>query len=222
MTGRPGKSDEIALELAEALERVLRGTQGYSASEYLRLLKQAPLPSGRSGGPGSAMAFFLLRRAIAPFWREVEAGPSTPLANQELPLPRKLAKRLAGETGLELPPTTMSMIGLLVAGALVTAALLSFLWNWPVIGVAAIILAMLALKFDPGEYSRDWASLGSLARATAALNFAGEGATREAEAENMRIFSELLAGTTLARSSPVYAVEDERGTVLEFKRPTLH
>lgn len=171
--------DDMEQELLPRLERSfgirfdrdLRHVQ--TAGDLYREILAKRASGGQGSGEPVSMAFYAIRRGIAPFWQEPSAAPGTVLRGRELPSPRFLAKRLARETGYEMPPLSASMAAWLFALTLAAIGLLVLVaGEQQLVGVSIFLTALIPLKLDPGEYSGDWETLGSLTKAVTELNFA--------------------------------------------------
>lgn len=146
----------------------------------------------------TAMAFFLLRRALLGDNPNSRIGPQAQLSALTDERPKLLRERLARETGLEMPMLTISTNGCILALAMFVVAaglaILEFYWG------AAVTVAVLAviLRFDRGQWAGSWKILGDLARATARRNvmrLSTRGA-RSRQQDWWRAFVAILADTT--------------------------
>ena len=218
------KSEEFALRLLPALERAF-GIVFDSDLDHVRtvgdlfdeITRRQPRTEG-SGQSETGMAFHALRRALAPLWAEVDATPATLLRGNELPLPRRLKPLLEQKTGYALPRPVFSMFGWLLIIAISAMALFEFAYNQMVVGALLVCAGIVAALLDPGEFSGDWATLGSLAREVANLNFAtvGDGSVQDPDAAGWRRFADLLASHALDGESPPNPADIGRETSLRF------
>lgn len=171
-------------------ERDLRHIR--TAGDLYREILRKRAPSGEGDVQPVSMAFYAIRREMALLWDEPRAAPDTALRGRELPSPRSLSKRLARETGYEMPPLAASMAAWLAALILAAIGLLVLVVGQrQLIGVSIFLTALVPLKLDPGEYSGDWETLGSLTKAVTGLNFASlaEAGGRDTDASVWSAFS---------------------------------
>lgn len=218
-------SERIALDVLPRLEQAfgIRFTRDLThvrtAGDLFDEVRQLRAASG-VGAVDTSMAFHALRRALAPYWREEASTPATPLRGQELPLPHKLRKILQQRTGYELPKPRLSMFGCLVALALGGLGVYLLAIGEALGGVAALGVCIAALALDPGEFSGEWQTLGSLTRAAMEYNFADQlDRARDAEEEEWRTFAAALAGHAFVGDVSVAPDDIGRDTRLRFAQP---
>jgi hypothetical protein len=133
------------------------------------ILKRAQ-PGGSGDTPGSTIVLQRLQPMLIRVGLDPAAGPETALASQNLPSPRRIARMIRRELGFEPPkPVTGSFVGIagpaLVLGGIALAWWLGSLWPF---GLWLLVYPLVVL--DPGGWTRDWATLGSLTEAVAARN----------------------------------------------------
>lgn len=170
-------------------------THVQTAGDLFAEIRKVREPNGRGDRCDTAMSFFLLRRTLSGFGLKASANPRTELAGQGLPSPRKVAKFIREEAGLEAPDIVVSKVGCLVALAIFAGAIALALATWSEQWLALWVLIVPLLALDRGGWEGDWKTLGSLARAVAVRNvayFASQGA-RNRESDWWRSYSHLLA-----------------------------
>lgn len=157
-------------------------------------------PTSAAGLCATSMAFYSLRRALAPI--ATSSDPITPrsrLADLVLLPPKRLHARLHRELGVSLPPITLSGLGCaglacMAAGVLAIFVLMAVPSAWP--ALALLPLGWALIQGDPGRYGA--MSAGDLARDVATRNFehfAERGADRR-PAAIWRALCALLEGET--------------------------
>lgn len=203
-------ADDLSLGLLPDLERSfgvrfprdLRHVE--TAGDLFGEMMRARAPSGEGDREGLSMAFYSLRRALQPYWREENARPATPLADQELPWPRALHRILEARTRYKIPKPPMSMFALIPIVLMALAAANAMAQGWWLWAVALLAGCAVAYHFDPREFGGDWKTLGSLARATADANFEvlAAGGADDGEAAAWRVFARALVHHAARRYDP--------------------
>ena len=135
-------------------------------------------PSAAPGRCATAMAFYDLRRALAPLWSSTaRITPGARLSDSIRQRPREVFKALQRDLGVLAPPIQLSGVGalgmLMILGgflAVVIAFAQSVLWPvlWPI--VLLLPLGCVLVRLDPGSYGA--MTVGDLARDIANQNFA--------------------------------------------------
>lgn len=180
---------------------------------------QAGRPDEHGEGCDTAMAFYRLCRVLMPLGLDRTAGPTTALAGQELPSPRKIRQLLKHELGLASPGIVVSRAGCILACAIIIAVFSLALAKWSPdwLGLWLVVLPVLGL--DRGGWKGDWETLGSLSRAIAVRNVAAlahQGA-RNRETDWWRSFAQLIAATVFdEQDRPVEWSQLARTTRFEF------
>jgi hypothetical protein len=168
----------------------------HTAGDLFAEIRKVREPDGLGDRCDTAMSFFLLRRMLTDLGLQDRATPRTPLGGQGLPSPRRLARFIRDEMGLEAPGLVVSRMGCSGAIMIFAAGIGFALTAWSPAWLAMWLLVLPVLALDPGGWEGDWKTLGSLARSVAVRNvahFAGKGA-RNREADWWRSFSHLIAG----------------------------
>lgn len=188
---------EIERSFGVSLPRDLRHVR--TAGDLFAEIRRVREPDGLGDRCETAMAFFLLRRMLAPLGLPPEATPRSPLANHGLPRPRRLARRIRTELGLEVPGIVISRTGCYAALVILAAGIGAALWAWSPqwLWICALILPLVAI--ESGGWDGDWKTLGSLARSVAARNVTllAEGGARNREVDWWRSFSRLVASIAM-------------------------
>ena len=143
----------------------------------------------------SAMVFFRLRSTFARLAPGVRITPSTRLKDLTRMSPKRLAKRLARETGLAMPAVDVGRLGCaMVLLGFIGAPLLWWLVDFPTAAFTLFGAGMVSL-LDRGGYSGDWQTVWSLVEAIARRNVAQLGAmgARNRPEDWWRRFAEILA-----------------------------
>lgn len=219
-------SERIALDVLPKLEQAfgIRFTRDLAhvrtAGDLFDEVRQLRAAAGGGEAVDMSMALHALRRALAPHWREEAPTLATPLRGQELPLPRKLRKILQQRTGYELPKPRLSIFGCLAALGLGMLGVYLLATGEALGGAAAIVACIVALALDPGEFSGEWQTLGSLTRAAMEYNFADQlDRARDAEEAEWRTFAAALAGNAFVGDVSVAPDDIGRDTQLRFAQP---
>jgi hypothetical protein len=155
-----------------------------------------------SGGDAcaSAMAFYRLRRALAPYTDGEKLRPSSVLAEVIQVPPKRLFKKIEAETGLHLPQATSSWLGRLAFAVAVTALLgiipVHVLYpGWTLFTILLIPASIWTLSIDPGRFAEDCRTLRDLAKTTAALNFGHllDAGSRPRTADQWEVLTEVFS-----------------------------
>lgn len=155
-----------------------------------------------SGGEAcaSALAFYRLRRALAPYAGGEKLRPSSVLAEFIQVPPKRLFKKIEAETGLHLPPTASSWLGQLAFGVMVIALLgiipVHVLHpGWTLFTILLIPASIWTLSVDKGRFAEDCRTLRDLAKTTALLNFGHflEAGARPRPADQWEVLTEVLS-----------------------------
>ena len=129
----------------------------------------------------SAMCFYRLRRALIAMGASPPISPATPLAGLSGHAPKALILQLTNISQLRLPTAPIGkqgMFGLatLGVGVLMAIGVTAFKLESAAFGYAAaaalFVLGILGIRFDRGEVSKEWNTVGALANRIGALNFA--------------------------------------------------
>ena len=145
--------------------------------------------TGESAGCATQMAFYRLRAVLHQFGLERCARPDTRLASSRLPAPKRFKATVERETGLTLPAPPGSWQALLGCLGLPSSAVLGLIERNGWLALAGLLVALVLIKVDRCRWTGTYASLRSLATATAALNhraFVAAGA-RNAEDDVWRV-----------------------------------
>lgn len=169
--------DDLAFDLLPDIERSFgivlpRDLRHISTVSDLYQLIAAHAPGVSGAACGTVVAFHLLRRALAGHGVDARARPDLILADQGLPAPERLRKQLGAVTGLELPARVVGGWCLVALGLFVLLPVVAWLTGQAWLALTMPLICWLVGRLDKGSWSSDWATLGSLARATAALNHA--------------------------------------------------
>ena len=183
---------EIEASLAVTLPQDLRHvhTAGALFDEILR----CRTPDGAGERCDTQMAFYRVRRLLVKVGLDPAAAPQTALKGQGLPATRRVTAMIERDLGLAAPAKVISGAGCAIALALLAGGAGAALWQGSADWLALWSLAVLAVLFDRGGWSGDWATLGSLAEAIAARNvarLAAQGA-RNDERQWWKRFAKLL------------------------------
>jgi len=141
---------------------------------YNVICAHSPDWDAQSGNCGSAMVFYRMRRSLSPGDKR-GTRPNTRLAETELQ-PRRLFKKLEGDTGLRLPAYELTFLGItggfLLSGGIMAAIVALLTGHWIASGV--ILLVALAglplLRADPGRLPPEFVTVADLVRRTVPLN----------------------------------------------------
>lgn len=140
---------------------------------YAVIVDHEPAVEAQIGKCGSAMTFYKIRRALDPD-RTKGLTPGTALVTHGKP--NKLFKTLEQETGLRLPDTKLTSVGM-AGGFLLSVGFLAGIvallnGHWQAGGIAFVVgLFGVALGWtDPGRLPMGVATVGDLVRRTAALS----------------------------------------------------
>jgi hypothetical protein len=125
----------------------------------------------------TAMAFYRLRRALRRLGHDGRIAPATDVLRLERGTLKSSLRELERESGLRLPlaaitpAAAMASLGCFVA-AIAGAVLIPTSLPSAVVGALSGLMAACALVyFDAGRFPADCATLGGLAKRTAALNY---------------------------------------------------
>lgn len=191
----------------------------HTAGDLFAEIRKTREPDGLGDRCDTAMSFFLLRRMLTRLGLHADATPRTPLSGQRLPLPRRLARFIRDEMGLEAPGLVVSRMGCIAAIMIFAIGIGSALAAWSPEWLAIWLLILPVLALDRGGWEGDWRTLGSLARSVAIRNvayFAGMGA-RNRESDWWRSFSRLLAGIVAPGARGGEIEPDQIGPETRFK-----
>jgi hypothetical protein len=208
--------DDNASQAIQALERSLGFQFEDGELDACRTVGDLfRIVSGRIDGSGgeacaAAMAFYRLRRALAPHARGENLRPSYVLSEFIATPPKQLFRQIERETRLQLPAPANSGLGIAAFSA-ATAALLGvipvhvFYPGWTLYLILAIPAAIWAFTLDHGRFGKDIRTMGDLAKKVAMLNYGHliEGGARPSQADQWDVVTEILAGYSAVKRSQI-------------------
>ena len=211
--GLGGDGDDI--DLIEAIEQSFQVRFGDETASLTTVgdLHEALVariePAAAPGLCATSMAFYRLRRALAPIARPaLRIAPETRLAGLVEPSPRRLFAHLARTLEIKIPAPPLSAlgwtgVGLVSVGAILAVAAIVWRPLWP--ALLLLPLGWALARLDPGAYGT--MSVGDLARALATDNFdhfARRGADRRPDAvwRTLCALIEAETGFEAARIAP--------------------
>lgn len=159
---------EIERSLAIELPRDLRDvvTAGDLHSEVLAVAGTA-----RGSACPTSMAFYRVRREMISAGLPCDARPDAPLVRSGFRSPRALRRHLDERTQWTMPGLVVGRVG---CAAMLVGSVASVGAWWtghPWVSVPLMITAaVILLRFDPGVWAGNWATVGTLARSIAATN----------------------------------------------------
>jgi len=198
--------DEDATDALATLERSLGFQFGVGELETCRTVGDIYRIVTRrlQGSDGeacvTAMAFYRLRRALAPYAGGEKLRPVHVLSELIAGPPRQAVKRIEAETGLHLPPLASSWLGK-AAFATAAIALLGIIPvhmlypGWTLLTIGLIPAAIWVLSIDPGRFSKDCRTLGDLTKKVVALNYGHllEAGARPRQGDQWDVLTEILS-----------------------------
>lgn len=198
--------DEDATDALAALERSLGFQFGADELETCRTVGDIYRIVARrlEGSNGeacvTAMAFYRLRRALAPFSGGEKLRPVHVLSELIAGSPRQAVKQIEAETGLHLPPLASSWLGQ-AAFATAIVALLGiipvhmFYPGWTLLTIGLMPASIWLLSIDPGRFSKDCRTLGDLTKKVVALNYGHllEAGARPRQGDQWDVLTEVLS-----------------------------
>lgn len=148
----------------------------------------------------NALAFYRLRRALAPHAGGEKLRPSHVLAELIAGSPKQVVKQIELETGLHLPPLASSWLGK-TAFSIAAIALLSIIPvhmlypGWTLLAIALIPASIWVLSIDPGRFAKDCRTLGDLTKKVVSLNFGHllEAGARPRPSDQWEVLTEILS-----------------------------
>jgi hypothetical protein len=166
----------------------------------------------RLGGEAcaGAMAFYRLRRALAPHAGGENLRPSHVLSELITTPPKQLFRQIERETGLQMPPPASSPLGI-AAFAAAAVALLGilpvhmFYPGWTLYLILLIPAAIWVFTLDPGRFGKDCRTLGDLAKRVVSHNYGHmlEAGARPTQADQWDVVTEILAGYTTVKKGSI-------------------
>ena len=120
----------------------------------------------------TALTFYAIRRALREHGIASDARPGLDLASAKLPSPARLRADLIAATGFALPPITLGWTSAAALALMVLVSIAGWLAGFQWLFLPAAIPLVAVIKLDSGSWRGGWVTLGSLARATAARNYA--------------------------------------------------
>lgn len=170
-----------AIDLIEEVERMFGFAITKEEAErcatvgdlYAVVCAHVPDWDAQAGSCASSMTFYRIRRSLDP-GRTRSITPRTSLEDEDNPF--QLFRKLGKETGLRLPSTRLSPIGMfggfIFCGGLLVAISMLFLGQWETacLALAMGLVGMLPMWRDRGGLPAGIATVGDLVRRTAPLN----------------------------------------------------
>ena len=210
--------DQDATDALAALERSLGFQFGADELETCRTVGDIYRIVARrlEGSDGeacvTAMTFYRLRRALAPYAGGEKLRPVHVLSELIGEPPRRAVKRIEAETRLQLPPLASSWLGK-AAFATAAIALLGIIPvhmlypGWTLLTIGLIPAAIWILSIDPGQFPKDCRTLGDLAKKVVALNYGHllEAGARPRQSDQWDVLTEILSEYSVVPKAAIRA-----------------
>ncbi|MES2753998.1 MAG: hypothetical protein V4659_04970 [Pseudomonadota bacterium] len=160
------------------------------------IIRQIDEPSGDACP--TSRTFYRLRASLG----ADGARPGVRLGSIWEGSPRSLRRKLRTEMAWDLPGLTIGWSGCAI---MIVSLALAIAVGWGISGLLAVpivAVGLTALRLDRGAWVDDWATLGSLAQAIAAMNYAAlsSSGARQSPATAWRALTTLISGYDIERS----------------------